>query len=114
MLSLVVAASIYSGVLTVKERCHNFDCRVVKRFKNQPCKIDFDGQRAEAFGNAWWMKQFMWGEKAGFHGVNERTTLTMFFVNQGLRSAYIAEYDQASNENYDRWACQFTIKGKMR
>ena len=107
MTSLITAAALYTGHVTVKERCHDFNCRVVKRFKNQPCRISFDGTRAESFGNSWWMRQFMWGAQDGFHGVNNRITLTMFYKEKRLRVAYISDYDDKSDIDYDRWTCEF-------
>lgn len=46
------------GMLTVKEHCIDFNCKLSKTFK-QSCRLNFDGKRAYLLGVSADVKQFM-------------------------------------------------------
>ena len=97
--------SLFVGVLTVKERCHNFDCRVVKTFKEK-CVLSFDGSTASLLGITMPVKQYMWGPLQGFDGNDGvDTEVTVFLKNRRMYKAYVSQY--VSKNVYDRWMCKF-------
>lgn len=101
---MISALALFIGVVTVKERCHDFDCKVVKRL-NARCPVEFDGARAKAFGTEYKMRQFQWGSKDGYHGQTGGNTLTLFGKNGRPQTVYIAAYETKSD--YYRWTCRF-------
>lgn len=99
---------LLSGSLTTKHFCHEFDCKLLKRFQNQKCEIQWVNGKATTFGMTFEMHQFMYGAKDGFHGTSGGNALTVFFVNNQPATAYISSYYNRSD--YDRWMCEFKKK----
>lgn len=101
---MISTLALFVGILVSKERCHDFDCKLVKRMKAR-CEISVQGSNAYAFGVTYPMRQFQWGASDGFHGQVGGNTLTLFYRGGKLSRAYIAAYDTKSD--YDRWTCEF-------
>ena len=97
--------STYMGTLTVKELCHDFACRVVKRFKT-PCELTIQGNEAELLGIKLPIKQYMWGNLDGYEGSDNSHELVIFFKSRGpIYKAYVSEY--MDRRTYHRWTCEF-------
>lgn len=100
---MISTLALFVGLLVSKERCHDFDCKLIKRLKHK-CEISFDGSSANAFGVNYPMRQFMYGAKQGYHGQVDGNTLTLFFEGKRM-TAYVAAYE--TKRDYDRWTCKF-------
>jgi uncharacterized protein with FMN-binding domain len=97
-------ATTLIGTVTLKESCHEFNCKVVKRL-NLPCKIQLTKNQAEIFGTAFTLKQFQWGAKDGYHAQSGNRTLSVFIKGNKLDAAYFLEY--SSKSDYIKWTCKF-------
>lgn len=96
--------TLFIGILTTKEKCHNYDCKVTKVY-NQPCQVSFDGHMAQLLGVSVPVKQYMWGPIEGFDGNDGVHEVTLFFKNHRIYKAYVSEYFARSE--YWRWSCEF-------
>lgn len=110
MISLLLTA--YLGMVSVKEKCVDYDCTPIKRYKNTPCKITVDANNnATAFGLTYYMRRVAYGRTTIWEGRVGNNFLHMFFrpADKILR-AYISEYSDA--HTYDRWTCEFGRQGE--
>lgn len=100
--------ALYLGTLTVKEKCHNFNCQVIKSF-NQRCELKFDGKTATLLGISMPVKQFQYGPVEGFDGNDKQSTsVTVFLKNKKPYKAYVSQY--FGENRYYRWTCEFKNK----
>lgn len=99
--------TLFIGVLTVKEKCHNYNCKILKTY-NQPCQVSFDGVNAKMLGIAMPLKQYMWGPVEGFDGNDGLHEMTLFFKSRHPYKAYVSQYFTRSD--YYRWSCEFPNK----
>ena len=99
--------SLFIGVLTTKEKCHNYDCRIIKTY-SQPCQVSFDGHIANLLGIQMPLKQYMWGPLEGYDGNNGTHEVTLFFKMRHPFRAYVSQY--VTKSDYFRWTCEFPNK----
>lgn len=97
----------YLAVLTVKEHCVNWDCKITKVF-NQRCDVYFDGKVGSMLGLTIPLKQYMWGPLEGFDGNDGVHSMTLFFKHGRLYKAYVTEY--SAKDTYNRWTCEVRNK----
>ena len=99
--------TLFIGVLTMKEKCHHFDCKTLKSYK-QPCQVSFDGHTAEVLGIRVPVHQYMWGPVEGFDGNDGTHEVSLFFKSGKIYKAYVSQY--VSQSDYYRWTCDFPNK----
>jgi hypothetical protein len=102
-----ILSVLFLGVLTVKERCHGFECRIEKEL-NRPCQVYFDGSKARLLGVSMPVKKFMSGNYTGYDGNNGYQEVTLFFKGSTMFRAYVLEY--YDKDKYHRWTCIFKNK----
>jgi hypothetical protein len=107
-----MTATLFTGMLLLLERCHGFDCKVIKRY-HQGCTVstEFTGRFGEQVGQAsmlgrtfpsmHWFQEGRGGN--GFHGQVGMQTLTVFLRSHDW-SAYLSEY--SNRQDYDKWTCK--------
>lgn len=101
----------YLGYVTTKKHCVDWDCHVIKAFKNQPCQVQFGGQWASVLGIGLPVKQYMFGYTNGYDGMANGTEVTVFFrPGRKILRAYVAQYQ--TEREYDRWTCEFGREGE--
>ena len=104
MVTLLI--STYIGYFSAKHVCHDYDCKLVTRFKNQKCEIAFDGNHAKFFGGFYPMKHYMSGYTQGYDFTNSDRELTIFFrPPEKILRVYYSEY--FGKNDYYRWTCEF-------
>jgi hypothetical protein len=98
--------STYLGYLSTLHNCRDFDCRLLKRFKGQPCEISVKDGYATAFGVEYPLSLVGRERTYIYEGWNGNLYMTLHFRPRGrIVRAYISEY--ADRRSYKRWTCEF-------
>lgn len=106
-----MTALLLSGYLSVLHHCVDFDCRLLKRFKKQPCEISIQDGTAYAFGSSYPIKQSVYGSTEIYGGWSGNLYMSLHFRPRGkIIRVYISEY--ADKRTYKRWTCNFHREGE--